>query len=35
MHEVGLGGEAAAAKQRVAELSAEDRAVLIAFLESL
>jgi len=29
------GGEAAAAKQRAAELSAEDRAALIAFLESL
>jgi CxxC motif-containing protein (DUF1111 family) len=29
------GGEAAPAKQRAAELSAEDRAALIAFLESL
>jgi len=29
------GGEAAGAKQRAAELSAEDRAALIAFLESL
>ena len=29
------GGEAAGAKQRVSELSAEDRAALIAFLESL
>ena len=29
------GGEAAAAKQRAAELSPEDRAALIAFLESL
>jgi CxxC motif-containing protein (DUF1111 family) len=29
------GGEAAQAKQRAAELSAEDRAALIAFLESL
>jgi CxxC motif-containing protein (DUF1111 family) len=29
------GGEAASAKQRAAELSAEDRASLIAFLESL
>jgi CxxC motif-containing protein (DUF1111 family) len=29
------GGEAAAAKQRAAELSAQDRAALIAFLESL
>ena len=29
------GGEAAAAKQRATELSAEDRAALIAFLESL
>ncbi len=29
------GGEAAGAKQRVAELSPEDRAALIAFLESL
>jgi CxxC motif-containing protein (DUF1111 family) len=29
------GGEAAGAKQRVTELSAEDRAALIAFLESL
>jgi CxxC motif-containing protein (DUF1111 family) len=29
------GGEAAATKQRAAELTAEDRAALIAFLESL
>jgi CxxC motif-containing protein (DUF1111 family) len=29
------GGEATAAKQRAAELSAKDRAALIAFLESL
>jgi CxxC motif-containing protein (DUF1111 family) len=29
------GGEAAQAKQRATELSAEDRAALIAFLESL